>query len=253
MEMEANSVTDNPTKQRLLERLRKYQQNLKGLERQLKEQRRSSEKAALLAGASDPYEVTSDDHRQRLAMNTDRLQQTSRSLDSALRVIEDTEQIGVDTAMMAREQGNQMRRTKERLAEINGEVRRGGRIIGRMSRRQLTNKIILIGIIVAILLAIFLVIFFAVLLPIILKLKGSDDKEEKRGVVSSPLNALRERLIGLPREDLAVGVHLEVSQMLDSVRPTVQSPPMLRQISKQSKEPTQIAHADFEVTSSESR
>lgn len=178
MEMELNSVSNFQDRQRLSDRVSKYSQNLNAFERQLKEQKKNSERSALLAGSTDADFSTSDDHRARLAMSTDRLKETGKSLDTALRVLESTEVLGAETAMMTREQGDQMRRAKDRLAEINGDVSRGSRIIGRISRRQLTNKIILLAIIVVILLAIFLVVFFAIILPIILKFKGSDDKKE---------------------------------------------------------------------------
>lgn len=193
--MEINSsISDHQTRQKLHDRVKKYSQNIENLQSKLSELRKNSERSALLAGASDNKLSTSEDHRARLTMSTERLHETGRSLENSLRTLENIEVLGAETAMLTKEQGDQMRKMKDRLSDINGEVGRGSRIIGRISRRQLTNKIILIVIILVIILAIFLVLFFAILLPIILKIKGDADKKSETPVVNITPTSLISRL-----------------------------------------------------------
>lgn len=165
MEMEANSVNAYETRETLKKRMRTYKQDMQKLRRDFDDLSQgrgayaASSRNSLFDGAyDDDLATTSNDHRERLVQNTKRLDRTTESLHRSRQVLDDVERQAMDTAATLGEQGNQIRRTVERTQDIQVDVRQGGRTISLMGRRQITNKLIIVGVILALIVAILIVL-----------------------------------------------------------------------------------------------
>ena len=66
--------------------------------------------------------------------NTEQLRQSSTSIQESLRLLREVEESGTQSLAMLKAQGEQIRRTRQRLAEVQDEVKEGGTIIRRMTR-----------------------------------------------------------------------------------------------------------------------
>lgn len=166
MEMEANSVNTYETREMLKKRMRTYKQDMQKLRRDFDDLSQgrgafaASSRNSLFDGAYDDDDLatTSNDHRERLVQNTKRLDRTTESLHRSRQILDDVERQAMDTAATLGEQGNQIRRTIERTQDIQVDVRQGGRTISLMGRRQITNKLIIVGVILALIVAILIVL-----------------------------------------------------------------------------------------------
>lgn len=176
MEMEANSLNTYETREMLKKRLRTYKQDMAKLRRDYEDLSRnrgayaSDSRGVLFEGAyDDDLDSTSHDHRERLVQNTRRLDKSTESLHRSRQLLNEVESQAMDTAAVLGDQGNQIRRTIERTQDIQVDVRQGGRTISLMGRRQVTNKLIIVGVILALIVAI-LIVLAIILYPLITSL-----------------------------------------------------------------------------------
>jgi len=86
-------------------------------------------------------------------------------------MLQEIEDQSIQTSGLLRGQRDQIIDQGTRLNQINDNTDRAGKIVGRMSRRQITNRIILILVILALLIGIALMIGFT--LWFIFRPKGS--------------------------------------------------------------------------------
>ena len=103
---------------------------------------------------------TIDDHKSRLIMSTKILENSNQSLEKATRILNEAELIGIDTASKLREQGHRIRKMDDDLDSVNQKVRHGGRILGKMSRREIIIKITIICVILFLLIIIGVIISY---------------------------------------------------------------------------------------------
>uniref|UniRef100_A0A669CIC5 Vesicle transport through interaction with t-SNAREs 1B n=1 Tax=Oreochromis niloticus TaxID=8128 RepID=A0A669CIC5_ORENI len=91
--------------------------------------------------------------RALLLQGTDALNNASQSIERSQRIAAETEQIGTDIIEELGEQREQLDRTRNRLANTGENLSRSRKILRAMSRRLVTNKLLL-GIIILMELAI---------------------------------------------------------------------------------------------------
>jgi ElaB/YqjD/DUF883 family membrane-anchored ribosome-binding protein len=169
MNMEANSMIKPDIKERLKQRVKTFQTDIQDLKKQIKDAKDSTKidiaqgRDYLLGGldASNSL-MSSDDYRNRMQNNTQKLRDSSGILDQANTILAETEENAVDTAARVREQGEQIRHTRDRLRDVKSEIQIGGRIIGRMNRRRIMNSLILVAVIIILLAVIGFILYFVI-------------------------------------------------------------------------------------------
>jgi len=170
MNLEMQSTVTVQEKENLKKKLKTYKTDLSNLQKELEGLKSDSNKNnrdALFAGNyDDDLPASSEDHRNRLVQSTKVLERSNESLARANQILDETEQIGIDAGATLRGQGERMKQTRDKLYDVDSELKQGGRILGRMSRREILNKIIIIGIILF-LLAIIGVILFFIIKPLV--------------------------------------------------------------------------------------
>jgi len=156
MEEQANQRRNIPQS-----KLRNYSSDLTRVQRDL-------EHATLLESSFqrrddylyDDYQVQEIDQRRRLVDNTQKIDDGTSRLHNAHRIAIETEDIGTGALTALHGQKDQLVRTRDNLGLIDDNMTRSRRILTSMSRRIVTNKIILLCIIGVLLLAIGLVVYF---------------------------------------------------------------------------------------------
>ncbi|KAG2374902.1 hypothetical protein C9374_010276 [Naegleria lovaniensis] len=162
MNLEMQSTVNVQEKENLKKKLKTYKQDLSNLQKELESSKSENarNRDALFSGYEDELPAASDDYRQRMVESTKVLERSNESLARASQILDETEQIGIDSAATLREQGERMKKTRDRLYDVDSEIKQGGRILGRMSRREILNKLIIIGVIVFLLIIIGVILFF---------------------------------------------------------------------------------------------
>lgn len=113
-------------------------------------------------GDGDPFADPDDAahaQRGRLLRGTDTLERSSGRLENAHRLATETENVGAGILGDLRVQGEQLRNTRDRLSQADGNVDRSLRTLKVMGRRLITNKLITGAIIALLVLLILLVLY----------------------------------------------------------------------------------------------
>lgn len=84
---------------------------------------------------------------------------TSDRLNNALRLAEESEMIGRETMFALSEQGDQLRRTHDKVMDVDENMDRARRVLVGISRRVVTNKILLLLVILLLIVAILAVVY----------------------------------------------------------------------------------------------
>lgn len=95
----------------------------------------------------DEFQAKSQEQRQKLLMGVDRLEATSDRLAHTQRLAHETEEIGINVLGELNRQGDILVRANDDLDIINDNMSRGRRIVLNMTRRVITNKIVLVVVI----------------------------------------------------------------------------------------------------------
>lgn len=98
------------------------------------------------------------DQRQKLVQSGGSLDSTTESLLNSRRMLDDIEGQAISTTGLLRGQRDQILDQGTRLEHIDDNTERAGKIIGRMSRRQITTWIALILVILALIVGILLMV-----------------------------------------------------------------------------------------------
>jgi len=109
---------------------------------------------------NDDWNVRNLDQRTHLLRDHDRLNDMTGRLDNTRRVAYETEAIGVNILTDLDQQGQTLQGARDRVGDIDESLTRGRRILRAMSRRVITNKLILMFIVLLLLGANFFVIYF---------------------------------------------------------------------------------------------
>lgn len=178
MEQEVSSTAKSSVRSKLSTRLETVRKDVEKVRLEFEEHKNrdrsgaSSERDSLLGVSGgggkkggdkkSEFEIAEEDYRGRLAQSTRSVERTSDSLQRSMQILDETEQMGIGTADDLKRQGEQLRRTRDRLHDANAELTTGSRIIGGMSRRQITTRIVVILIILLMLIIIGILVFFIV-------------------------------------------------------------------------------------------
>lgn len=140
MELEVKQLqsSDRPKYER---RLKSYQTEMSRLQKDLK-----AAKMAYRDDVDAREELLGDDsadQRTRLLDNTERLERSSRKLDTGYRLAVETEHIGAEILNNLHSQRATIQHGRERLRETDSDLGKSSRILSGMMRRILQNRVIL--------------------------------------------------------------------------------------------------------------
>ena len=103
--------------------------------------------------------------KNKMEQNSRMLEGTNETTDSIIRITSEIEEQAIDTAENLRGQGERIRSTRNKVHDLDGDLRNAGSILGRMTRRQIVQKIVLVLVILLLLVIIGVILYF-VLKPI---------------------------------------------------------------------------------------
>jgi len=175
---------------RLLKIHSTYEGECTKLKRNFADVRKKCEEMSDLFYAEDENErFENEDNRKRLLRTTAMAENQQKTIDRSLRVLGHVDDLTDHTMVTLVGQRNQIEVQIRNVGIIQAEGSRGGLIISRITKRQLTGKIVLVLIILLLLLGIAVVGYFGILHPII---KAFWPKTERQ--VVSVANRLLEQL-----------------------------------------------------------
>ncbi|XP_017957998.1 vesicle transport through interaction with t-SNAREs homolog 1A isoform X1 [Drosophila navojoa] len=101
-----------------------------------------------LAGGGDYYEdvAISNDQRQRLLENSERIERTGNRLTEGYRVAIETEALGAQVLSDLHHQRETLQGARARLRETNADLGRASRTLNSMMLRALREKVVLYGV-----------------------------------------------------------------------------------------------------------
>ncbi|KAL6071685.1 hypothetical protein QOT17_006117 [Balamuthia mandrillaris] len=141
---------------------RKYQQELRDLKKDFKKAQlaftSSRNRDVLMAGATELH-VTSLDQRERLVRATDKYADNKQRIRDMRSTVESTIEVGGNILEELDDQRSRMERMIDKLRGINSKVDQARGIMGRMGRRLIANKLVVIGIILVLVLLILAIIY----------------------------------------------------------------------------------------------
>ncbi|KAI8439128.1 hypothetical protein MSG28_012986 [Choristoneura fumiferana] len=115
------------------------------LQRVRDEYRSIASSAGVYTDAEDNFEDwTSNDQRQKLLDNTERLERTGKSLTEGYRVVLETEQIGAAVLQDLSLQRETIQRSRGRLRETDEQLNRSSRLMNSMIMRSLQDRFVLV-------------------------------------------------------------------------------------------------------------
>lgn len=128
------------------QRLKRHQENLSQLKRTLAGEEQRRQRRDLVGGVDD-------DPRERLLAANEILQDTGESLDRTLKVGLESEQMANDTLNELKRQRGQIIGINEKVNDVGTNVNSANRVIGRMDRRRIWMKLMMLITIVLLLIA----------------------------------------------------------------------------------------------------
>ncbi|XP_019170766.1 PREDICTED: vesicle transport v-SNARE 12-like [Ipomoea nil] len=162
MDLEARSLQPS-LKAVLLAKLREYKSDLNMLKREVKKLTSSSSNQAahdaLLEGEMADAHAASN-QRGRLAMSTERLNDSSERIKESRRVALETEDLGISILEDLHQQRQTLLHSHNKLHGVDDAIDKSKKVLTSMSRRISRNKMIVGGIIAALVLAIIIVLYF---------------------------------------------------------------------------------------------
>ncbi|PSS28762.1 Vesicle transport v-SNARE like [Actinidia chinensis var. chinensis] len=163
MDLEARSLQPS-LKAVLLAKLREYKADLNKLKKEVKKISSAntnpiSREELMESGMADAHAV-SGDQRERLAMSTERLNQSSDRIKESRRTMLETEDLGVSILQDLHQQRETLLHSHKKLHGVDDAIDKSKKVLTSMSRRMSRNKLIVGSIIAALVLAIVLVLYF---------------------------------------------------------------------------------------------
>ncbi|TMW65876.1 hypothetical protein Poli38472_003641 [Pythium oligandrum] len=139
-----------------------YREELQGLTRDL-------DRAQLMAKERKTQKRTANDtsysQYDRIMANTNRLNKSTKSLEGSQRLIAETEQIGISVLDNLSSQRESLLSAHEKVRETREATSEARRILQRMARRIITNKIVLYSVIALLVISICVVIYHDFIKP----------------------------------------------------------------------------------------
>lgn len=163
MDLEARSLQPS-LKAMLLAKLREYKSDLNKLKREVKKlaSGKSSQAAhddLLEAGLADA-DLASADQRGRLALSTERLDQSSDRIKESRRAALETEDLGISILADLHQQRETLLNSHTKLHGVDDAIDKSKKVLTAMSRRMTRNKWIIGSVIGALLLAIIFILYY---------------------------------------------------------------------------------------------
>lgn len=162
MDMEARSLAADASRS-LSSKVREYRADLASLREQLKAAAAGALDGDAAAraelGLGDSYYSSSAGQRDRMLAATERLQKTSDRLQHGKQQLAETEELGVTILQDLARQRETIVHARDTLHGADDNISRARKVLGTMSRRIMTNKVITFGIAAFLIAAIFLVIY----------------------------------------------------------------------------------------------
>ncbi|CAK9142356.1 unnamed protein product [Ilex paraguariensis] len=165
MDLEARSLQPS-VKAMLLAKLREYKSDLNNLKREVKKltsgnSSQAAHEELLESGMADTQAV-SVNQRERLAMSTERLNQSSDRIKESRRTMLETEDLGVSILEDLHQQRETLLHSHKKLHGVDDAIDKSKKVLSAMSRRMTRNKWIVCSIIGALILAIILILYFKI-------------------------------------------------------------------------------------------
>lgn len=165
MEREQSGVTNPTQREQLKNKVTSYTSNLKNLRKEFKIAQESSNKQDLFGkdleeGGGENW--TSDQGRQKMRENTDQLSGQQKYIDTMLTTVEETNNMADGTMVDLSGQGERIKSQIGRTTGIGDAVQGARTIIGRMTRQQVIQSIVLVVIILVLIAVIGLILFFVI-------------------------------------------------------------------------------------------
>ncbi|KAM3359089.1 vesicle transport v-SNARE 12 [Capsicum galapagoense] len=161
MDLEARSLPPS-LKATLLAKLREYKSDLNKLKKEVNKLALIGANQAahdLDSGMMDPH-AASANQRERLAMATERLDQSSDRIRESRRTALETEDLGVSILAELHQQRETLLHSHNKLHGVDDAIDKSKKILTSMSRRISRNKWIMGSVIGALSLAIILILYF---------------------------------------------------------------------------------------------
>ncbi|KAK8659297.1 hypothetical protein V6N13_029503 [Hibiscus sabdariffa] len=161
MDLEARSLQP-VVKATLLAKLREYKADLNKLKKEFK--RISSPNAhdeLLESGMADVHSVSAE-HRDRLSMSVERLNQSSDRIKESRRTVLETEELGISILEDLHQQRQTLLHAHNKLYDVDSAIDKSKKVLTTMSRRITKNKWIAGSVIVALVLAIVLILYYKI-------------------------------------------------------------------------------------------
>eukprot|EP00877_Chromochloris_zofingiensis_P004078 jgi/Chrzof1/13671/Cz08g07150.t1 len=164
MDMEARSLPADKSRQ-LNIKVKEYKADLLSLKEQVKAAAGTAagaDAARAELGLGGDYYSSSAGQRDRMLAATDRLQKTSERLQVGKQQIAETEELGANILQDLARQRETITHARGTLHGADDNISKARRILGTMSKRIFTNKIIMFGISIFLLAAIIIIIYVKV-------------------------------------------------------------------------------------------
>ncbi|KAK4376642.1 hypothetical protein RND71_002938 [Anisodus tanguticus] len=161
MDLEARSLQPS-LKATLLAKLREYKSDLNKLKKEVNKLALTGASQAahdLESGIVDPH-AASANQRERLAMSTERLDQSSDRIRESRRIALETEDLGVSILGDLHQQRETLLHSHTKLHGVDDAIDKSKKILTSMSRRISRNKWIMGSVIGALILAIIIILYF---------------------------------------------------------------------------------------------
>ncbi|KAF4085059.1 hypothetical protein AMELA_G00112810 [Ameiurus melas] len=147
-------------------RLKSYKQEVEKLEKDFKRSRiaySDEVRNELLGddgGSSESQLIKLREERAHLLDNTERLERSSRRLETGYQIAVETEQIGQEILSNLHTDREKIQRSRERLRETDANLGKSSRVLSGMLRRVIQNRILIFILGAILLLSIVLAIYF---------------------------------------------------------------------------------------------
>ncbi|KAL3631198.1 hypothetical protein CASFOL_024182 [Castilleja foliolosa] len=165
MDLEARSLQPS-VKATLLAKLREYKSDLNKLKREVKKLTMPSSshpahEDLLESGLAGGHEAAAN-QRDRLAMTTERLNQSTDRVRESRRAALETEELGVSILEDLHLQRETLLHSHNKLSDVDSAIDKSKKVLSSMTRRMSRNKWIVGSIIAALVLAIIVVLYFKI-------------------------------------------------------------------------------------------
>ncbi|KAK3042365.1 hypothetical protein RJ639_002411 [Escallonia herrerae] len=163
MDLEARSLQPS-VKAVLLAKLREYKSDLNKLKREVKKltsakSNQDAHEELLESGMADTHEISAD-QRGRLAMSTERLNQSSDRIKESRRTVLETEELGVSILEDLHQQRETLLHSHKKLHGVDDAIDKSKKVLSSMLKRMTRTKWIIGSLIAALVLAIIFILYF---------------------------------------------------------------------------------------------